>query len=200
MSSMWLGSYIVLWFLVILLSFAFLALSRQIGLLYGRLPEVGARMQSPGPELGQKLEPTAGLDLWGRNVEFPSPDGKHTLLSFAAPGCSMCAQVLPGLSALAKQEKKNLNVVIVGINGDQESNRAYAEHHKITHIPYIVWEGFAARLRLQNAPYAVLLDDLGIVRAKGLVNNREHLDSLLNAADTGYESIDHYSKVTVGTR
>jgi len=30
-------------------------------------------------------------------------------------------------------------------------------------------------------PYAVLLDDQGLVRAKGLVNNREQLESLFNA-------------------
>jgi methylamine dehydrogenase accessory protein MauD len=41
-------------------------------------------------------------------------------------------------------------------------------------------------------PYAVLIDELGIVRAKGLVNSREHLESLLVAKETGYASIQAY--------
>jgi hypothetical protein len=41
-------------------------------------------------------------------------------------------------------------------------------------------------------PYAVLIDERGIVRAKGLVNSREHLESLLVAKETGYASIQAY--------
>jgi hypothetical protein len=38
----------------------------------------------------------------------------------------------------------------------------------------------------------VLLDPQGLVRAKGLVNSREQLDSLLNAHEMGAASIQQY--------
>jgi hypothetical protein len=38
----------------------------------------------------------------------------------------------------------------------------------------------------------VLIDEAGVVRAKGLVNSREHLESLLVAKETGYASIQQY--------
>jgi hypothetical protein len=42
---------------------------------------------------------------------------------------------------------------------------------------------------------AVLIDGEGIVRAKGLVNNREQLESLFNAKELGVESIQRYLDV-----
>ena len=41
-------------------------------------------------------------------------------------------------------------------------------------------------------PYAILLDAAGVIRAKGLVNNREHLESLLIAEETGFGTIQAY--------
>jgi methylamine dehydrogenase accessory protein MauD len=38
-------------------------------------------------------------------------------------------------------------------------------------------------------PYAVLVDADGVVRAKGLVNTREHLESLFEAKERGVGSL-----------
>jgi methylamine dehydrogenase accessory protein MauD len=38
-------------------------------------------------------------------------------------------------------------------------------------------------------PYAVLIDTAGVIRAKGLVNTREHLESLFEASERGVASI-----------
>jgi len=41
-------------------------------------------------------------------------------------------------------------------------------------------------------PYAILIDADGIIRAKGLVNSREHLDSLILAEESGFGTIQAY--------
>jgi methylamine dehydrogenase accessory protein MauD len=41
-------------------------------------------------------------------------------------------------------------------------------------------------------PYAVLIDEDGIVAAQGLVNTREHLESLFEAQRRGVASIQEY--------
>jgi methylamine dehydrogenase accessory protein MauD len=46
--------------------------------------------------------------------------------------------------------------------------------------------------RVSRLPYAVLMDRQGLVVAKGLVNSREQLDSLLNAHDMKVPSIQQY--------
>jgi methylamine dehydrogenase accessory protein MauD len=46
--------------------------------------------------------------------------------------------------------------------------------------------------KVGKIPYAVLIDPEGVIRAKGLVNNREHLESLMEAYRLGMASIQDY--------
>ena len=46
--------------------------------------------------------------------------------------------------------------------------------------------------QVAKLPYAVLLDGSGVVRAKGLVNSREHLESLFEAVERGVASIQDW--------
>jgi hypothetical protein len=45
---------------------------------------------------------------------------------------------------------------------------------------------------VSRLPFAVLLDEAGTIRSKGLVNNREQLESLFNAKELGVESIQNF--------
>jgi methylamine dehydrogenase accessory protein MauD len=45
-------------------------------------------------------------------------------------------------------------------------------------------------------PHAVLIDGAGIVRASGLVNSREHLDSLFEARERGVASLQEWMQVS----
>jgi hypothetical protein len=38
------------------------------------------------------------------------------------------------------------------------------------------------------------MDSAGVVLSKGLVNRREHLDSLLNAGDAGYSNLGEFMR------
>ena len=46
---------------------------------------------------------------------------------------------------------------------------------------------------VSKLPYAALVDGAGVLRARGLVNTREHLESLLEAMDLGVGSIQEYA-------
>jgi methylamine dehydrogenase accessory protein MauD len=45
---------------------------------------------------------------------------------------------------------------------------------------------------VSKLPTAILIDDEGIVRAKGIVNTREHLESLFLAHELGAGSIQQF--------
>jgi methylamine dehydrogenase accessory protein MauD len=45
---------------------------------------------------------------------------------------------------------------------------------------------------VNRLPYAVLLDGAGVLRAKGLVNSREHLESLFEAHERGVASLQDW--------
>ena len=46
--------------------------------------------------------------------------------------------------------------------------------------------------RISKLPYAVLIDERGIVRGKGLVNSREQLESLFTAKELGVASVQEF--------
>ena len=46
--------------------------------------------------------------------------------------------------------------------------------------------------RVDKLPYAVLLDSEGLISAKGLVNSREHLESLIIAKESGFATLQSY--------
>ena len=47
-------------------------------------------------------------------------------------------------------------------------------------------------------PFAVLIDEQGVLRSKGLTNNREHLESLFEAMERGVASIQEFMEQRVG--
>ncbi|MNC81094.1 Methylamine utilization protein MauD [compost metagenome] len=46
--------------------------------------------------------------------------------------------------------------------------------------------------QIGKLPYAALIDQAGVLRAKGLVNSREHLDSLFEAEHLGSATLQQY--------
>ncbi|MBZ5725472.1 MAG: methylamine dehydrogenase accessory protein MauD [Acidobacteriia bacterium] len=185
-----------MWILVVLLAAGFVALARQIGLLYRRLGQSGARIENTGLDLGQIVEPFVATDLFGNRVRVPWLGPQHTLLMFVAPFCSVCDQVAPAVKSISETEK-GVVVVLVSFNGDADSNRAYAAKHAMSRVPYVLSPDLALRLHVLATPYAIVLDSTGVVRAKGLINSREHLDSLLNAIELNYDSVQTYRKIVL---
>ena len=62
----------------------------------------------------------------------------------------------------------------------------------ISGIPFI--NGFEAghAYQVDKLPHAVLIDHDGKIVSKGLVNSREHLESLVVAHEMGLESVQDY--------
>ena len=64
--------------------------------------------------------------------------------------------------------------------------------HKLDGVPFLLSQVVGMTYGIGKLPYAVLIDHEGILRSKGLVNSREHLESLLTAKELGHASIQHY--------
>jgi methylamine dehydrogenase accessory protein MauD len=56
------------------------------------------------------------------------------------------------------------------------------------------------RFQIGKLPYAVLLDEAGVIASQGLVNSREHLESLLEAQRSKIASIQDYYELKTNAR
>ena len=184
-------SNIVLWIVVLALLAVVLALTRQLGVLHERIAPVGALMLNRGLAVGEKAPAVDVDDLNGvrLNVGSPRSDGKSTLLLFVSPTCPVCKKLLPIARSFAHAER--LDVVLVG-DGDEAEQRSMIREFGLEGVAYVNSPQVGMTFQVGKLPYAVLIDAAGVIRAKGLVNNREHLESLLIAEETGFGTIQAY--------
>jgi methylamine dehydrogenase accessory protein MauD len=183
----------ILFIAVLALAVATWALSRQVGILFERVSPLGALVTDSGPAVGGAA-PVFDLPSITRAamVKIGEPsEGRSTLLFFLSPNCPVCKKLLPVLRSLATAEASWMQIVLAS-DGNETEQRAFAEMQQLTGFPYVLSTEMGLAYRVARLPFAVLIGDDGLVKAKGLVNNREQLDSLLNARDLKVASIQKY--------
>lgn len=184
----------VLTVLVLALIVMVFALARQIGILFERISPVGAMVNDSGPKLGE-VTPAFNLpSLTGGLIQIGAVSPKHTLIFFLSPTCPICKKLLPVLKSI-RQSETWLDVVLAS-DGEEARHHDFIARAELEQFPYVISEQLGVTYRVARLPFAVLLDGEGVVRAKGLVNTREQLESLFNAAETGYASIQDFASRT----
>jgi len=186
-------SNVLLWVAVVLLACVVAALVRQIGVLYERVAPAGALMLGKGPAVGEAAPVVRVEDLSGtaREVGGPSPDGRSTLLFFLSPTCPVCKGLLPALRSVARSEGDWLDVVLAS-DGPREEHAAFVREQRLEVFSYVLSPALGVTYQAGKLPYAVLLDASGIVRSRGLVNTREHLESLFEAQERDVATIQEF--------
>jgi methylamine dehydrogenase accessory protein MauD len=184
-------SVILLWLAVLALAVMLWALSRQVGVLFERVAPMGALVTDSGPAIGS-LSPMFELSgIQSERVEIGTPNALPTLVFFLSPTCPMCKKLLPILKALQRAESRTVRIVLAS-DGEAATHLKFVREHRLEDFPYVLSQELGMTYRVSRLPYGVMLDRRGTIVAKGLVNSREQLDSLLNAHDMGQHSIQHY--------
>jgi methylamine dehydrogenase accessory protein MauD len=186
-------SQLVLWLLLLVMAAVQLAVLRQVGVLHERIAPLGALTIDKGPKEGESAPLFELVDLRGRRTRIGSrsDDGRSTLLFFLSPTCPVCKKMLPILRSLAQAEQKWLHIVLAS-DGEREEHERFIAAQSIGDFPYVLSLDLGMSYRIGKLPYAVLIDETGVVRAKGLINTREHLESLIEAKERGIASIQEY--------
>ncbi len=183
-------SNLILWALVILLLFAVYALARQIGVLHERVAPVGALTPEKGPKIGEQLTPVTTKNLANETIDIGAPGEAATFIFFMSPGCPICRSLLPVVKDMAKIE--NVRLLFASDGDDVSAHEAYAREHDIAPEQYVVSQPLGMMLGVNRLPFAALVNESGVLRSRGLVNNREHLESLINADELDVSSVQEY--------
>lgn len=176
MDGWWALSYVMLWALVVALSFVVIALARQIGTLHMRLGATGAlEMDDEGPALGS---PAASIDTEDMKGAPVVVGRESQLLLFVSPGCHVCEQVLPSIAAVA-DSGRFAPLVITDV--DEEETVLTFKSKRIP-APVVPGIAIAQAYEIPGTPYVVVVNESGVVAAKGTVNNLEQIEGLLDTA------------------
>jgi methylamine dehydrogenase accessory protein MauD len=187
-------SNVVLWAIVIVLALVVLALARQVGILHERVAPAGALMPTTGPKVGELTEAMSIADLGGQAITVggPNPDRLHTLVMFISPTCPVCKSLVPTAKSLASAERNRLRLVFASDGDKIEQHQAYAKDLDLDQYPYVLSQKLGMAYEVSKLPFAVLIGADGTLESKGLVNTREHLESLIEAMDTGIATLQDY--------
>ncbi len=193
MTEALLVSNVLLWILVLALSGVVLALLRQIGVLHERIAPAGALVPSQGPRVGEAAPVVEARDWAGTTLRVggPDPARRSTLLFFLSPTCPLCKELLPVLDAIATEEGPALQVVLAS-DGERAEHEAFVRERGLARRPYLLSTALGLAYAVGKLPHAVLIDAEGVIRAQGLVNSREHLESLFTASELGVASVQEY--------
>jgi methylamine dehydrogenase accessory protein MauD len=167
------------------------ALARQIGVLYERIAPMGALVTDSGPKLGEAAPKFELPALNGARISIGGERPKSQLLFFLSPTCPVCKKLLPILRSAAQAEREWLDVVLAS-DGEATQHLAFYGEAKLNEFPYVLSADLGMTYRVSRLPYAVLMDERGIIRAKGMINTREHLESLFNAKELGVGTVQDY--------
>jgi hypothetical protein len=156
MSGWWTAAFVAQWALLIVVCVVVVALARQVGTLHLRLGPRGAlEIDDEGPPLGEALPSVTARAADGDRVALGGP-GAGRLVLFSSPTCIVCREVAPGVPAAARAAGLEAQVL-----HDPDAERAF---------------------EVPGTPFLVVLDEAGIVRAKGTVNNLEQMEGLVDTA------------------
>lgn len=179
------------WLAIIGLGLCVIALARQVGVLHERVAPVGALSMAKGPAIGERAPRLTVNTMDGREVVIgaPRPSGRRLLLLFVSAHCPICKVILPVAKQFAREEL--LDLMLVG-DAPLEEQRALIDKFDLQGIDFVNSALVGLTFQVGKLPYAVLIGKDSILAAQGLVNNREHLESLVYADETGMPSIQTY--------
>jgi methylamine dehydrogenase accessory protein MauD len=186
-------SNVTLWLVVIALSVALLAVVRQLGVLHERIAPVGALMLAKGLKVGEFAPKISVQDLDARSIALGAArtDERATLIMFVSPTCPVCKILLPVLKSSLASERDWLDIILAS-DGEASSQREFVLAQRLGSFPYVVSASLGMAYQVSRLPFAVLIDAQGVLRARGIVNSREHLESLFEAKRMGFASIQDY--------
>jgi methylamine dehydrogenase accessory protein MauD len=166
---------------------------RQLGVLHERIAPVGALMLAKGLKVGDSAPQIAVQDLEGRSITVGAArtDERAALIMFVSPTCPVCKALLPALKSSLAAERDWLDIILAS-DGEIASQREFVLAHRLGGFPYVVSAPLGISYQVSRLPFAVLIDAQGVLRARGIVNSREHLESLFEAKRLGFASIQDY--------
>jgi methylamine dehydrogenase accessory protein MauD len=182
-------SSVVSWVFLLGLAVVVYALARQIGVLHERIKPVGALSLGKVIKPGEAAPSFTLPNLNGGAVTLGGTGAARqaTLLFFLSPTCPVCKTLLPVLKSAQAAEHRWLRIVLAS-DGDAVEHVAFIERHGLREFPYVLSAQVGMAYQIGKLPYGVLIDEHGRVASHGLVNNREHLDSLFEANVLGLAS------------
>lgn len=156
--------------------------------LFQEIAPVGALTNARGPQPGDVCPAGVFATLDGQAMALAG-GAVPRLLLFVSATCPISRKIIPIARSFCAQEQ--LELVLAG-DDTVATQTHFAQQTGTSYARFINDPALGRALEVDKLPAAFLLDQQGVLIARGLVNNREHLESLLNAWESGFGTVQAY--------
>ena len=174
MSSLFISSYIVLWVVVICLSFLMLLVYRQFGLVYLKTSEGVAR---GGLKIGTTVPDLSLKTSFNKEIKLSQYTDPVVLL-FTSPSCGPCKKLLSNLNDLIIEFPK-LNIIVFSIDTKVEDS---LPNVRCPIIPIEDRKLFEEVFKGEVTPFGFLIDENRKVLSKGIINDNNSIKFLFDTS------------------
>ena len=177
-------SNLLLWGLVVFLTFVVLTLARQISLLdYHGRPNSNPIPPS-STKIGEATKEIKGIDLNGKLVKVGGTNtNSSNLVVFISPTCPVCKTFIPVAISLASHEK--IDLVFASDGGSLTEHQNYAVDLGLKNHSYLVSDTLSIHYGVNKVPFALVINEEGVLAGKDFVSTREHLENLIKGEISG---------------
>jgi len=112
-------------------------------------------------------------------------------LFFLSDTCPVCKVLLPVLKSVQKDEAVWLDIVLAS-DGNEDEHKAFIDRAGLQGFDYVLSQDLGMAYEIAKLPYGIMIDEAGTLLAHGLVNNREHLESFIEAKRLGVSTVQEF--------
>lgn len=178
MNGLWIGAFIALWALVVVVGLLLLGTLRRITPVLERAEEsfqTASSISFGGLAVGARVPSFAATTVSGESFNDADLLGTKTVVLFLGPSCRACERFVKDLGA---GRAPHIAAQLVVVTDDAESASALARATEVTVLvdhDRALAEAFDARL----VPRAFVVDGRGSVLAEGRPNEWDELERLI---------------------
>lgn len=185
MSGVWVASMLLLWIVVVVLTFFLIGALRELGIIQLRLGnDPGALITTGGLDRGALAPNFEVSDESGRVVRLSDLDQRARLLVFVSPTCTACTHLVPHLNEVQSTRDAEFDFVVV-CRGDRKACLSFARMNQLAPRLLIDESGDAeAAMQVEMTPFTYLLDYQNRVVIRGIANDWRQLEALLDQEGT----------------
>lgn len=188
--DLWTISYVMLWVIVLIEGAVLIVLLRTFGSFY---LNTRSGVSRDGLPLGTRAPAFTARTARGTTMTVPANDGRWRALFSVSAACEECYAAMPGLAELQAELDEQLRVVmLLPVEADELPDIPLLRDSPID-VAIVGREGLRKQYRIRVMPFMHVVDPDGIVRAKGVVRNRERLEHLLDEAGMQHALLTRHS-------
>jgi len=175
----WIAAFGLLSVLTLINSAMLVATIRQIGVLHQRLAPSGGG-DLGGAAIGDRLPRLALVD-----VDLSEPlalTRPFIVMAFVSPGCTLCAEIIPGVQSAAKADRHADAQYVFVTDASLNAAQAYRREHGLN-LPMLRHDDVMADLKVPASPFLLVTRTEGQhhlrVLSAGVVNTTEQVDDVI---------------------